>query len=115
MAGSATVVTEALLIEVSQSGRGLHIFLPMGPGRGTKERAGGRRVETYPPDSGRYIARLGALHRRHRTPVCRLVSHFVGGSGGSGTRIGSARPCSLTATWVATTAPQVVTGTNVIG
>lgn len=50
---------EALLIEVSQSGRGLHIFLPMEPGRGTKERAGGRRVETYPPDSGRYIAATG--------------------------------------------------------
>lgn len=50
---------DALLIEVSQSGRGLHIFLPMEPGRGTKERAGGRRVETYPPDSGRYIAVTG--------------------------------------------------------
>lgn len=49
---------EALLIEVSRSGHGLHIFLPMEPGRGTKER-GARRVETYPPDSGRYIAVTG--------------------------------------------------------
>lgn len=49
---------DALLIEVSQSGHGLHIFRPMDRGRGTVER-GARRVETYPPDSGRYIAVTG--------------------------------------------------------
>lgn len=46
---------DALLIEVSQSGRGLHIFRPMARGRG-RVRPG---VEVYPPDSGRYIAVTG--------------------------------------------------------
>lgn len=48
----------AILIEVSQSGTGVHIFLPMRTGRGSKIRDG-RNIEVYPPDSGRYIAVTG--------------------------------------------------------
>lgn len=46
----------AHLIEVSRSGEGLHIFLPMdeGPGRRVRD---GRNVETY--SRGRYIAVTG--------------------------------------------------------
>lgn len=50
---------DALFVEVSQSGRGLHIFVPMSAGKGRVIREGGRRVEVYPPDSGRYIAVTG--------------------------------------------------------
>lgn len=49
---------EAVLVEVSRSGWGLHIFAPMGPGKGRRIRDG-RNIEVYPPDSGRYIAVTG--------------------------------------------------------
>lgn len=48
----------ALLIEVSPSGTGVHVFLPMGPGKGSVIRDG-RNIEVYPPDSGRYICVTG--------------------------------------------------------
>ena len=48
----------ALLIEVSPSGSGVHIFLPMEPGKGFVIRDG-RNIEVYPPDSGRYICVTG--------------------------------------------------------
>lgn len=54
---------DAILVEVSQSGRGLHIFLPMLPGRGRVIRDG-RSIEIYPPDSGRYIAVTGRAYSR---------------------------------------------------
>lgn len=52
------VADRALLVEVSPSGRGVHIFLPMseGPGRVIRD---GRKIEIYPPDSGRYICVTG--------------------------------------------------------
>ena len=49
---------EALLIEVSPSGTGVHVFLPMGTGKGNVIRDG-RNIEVYPPDSGRYICVTG--------------------------------------------------------
>lgn len=49
---------EAVLIEVSPSGNGVHIFLPMEPGKGSVIRDG-RNIEVYPPDSGRYICVTG--------------------------------------------------------
>lgn len=54
--------SRALLIEVSPSGDGIHIFLPMeqGPGRVVRD---GRRIETYPPDSGRYMTVTGKVWR----------------------------------------------------
>lgn len=48
----------AILIEVSPSGEGVHIFLPMEPSAGRKIRDG-RNIEIYPPDSGRYICVTG--------------------------------------------------------
>lgn len=48
----------SLLIEVSPSGSGVHIFLPMEPGKGFVIRDG-RNIEVYPPDSGRYICVTG--------------------------------------------------------
>ena len=48
----------AVLIETSVSGTGIHIFVPMRPGRGRRIRDG-RNIEVYPPDSGRYIAVTG--------------------------------------------------------
>lgn len=53
---------KALLIEVSQSGEGLHLFVPMAEGGGTVVRDGSN-VETYPPNSGRYIAVTGRVYR----------------------------------------------------
>lgn len=50
---------EALLVEISRSGAGVHIFLPMEPGRGRIDYHQGHRVEVYPPGSGRYIAVTG--------------------------------------------------------
>lgn len=50
---------DALLVEVSRSGTGVHIFLPMEQGRGRIEDHQGHRVEVYPPNSGRYIAVTG--------------------------------------------------------
>lgn len=63
LAGWAREVVEehkeaALLIEVSPSGSGVHIFLPMEPGKGSVVRDG-RNIEVYPPDSGRYICVTG--------------------------------------------------------
>lgn len=49
---------EAVWVEVSPSGTGVHVFLPMEPGRGRVIRDG-RNIEVYPPDSGRYIAVTG--------------------------------------------------------
>ena len=49
----------AVWIEVSPSGNGVHIFVPMNQGRGRRIRDGLRSVEVYPPDSGRYIAVTG--------------------------------------------------------
>lgn len=46
---------EAVLIERSLSGRGVHVFLPMAPGAGTRS----EEIEVYPPDSGRFIAVTG--------------------------------------------------------
>lgn len=46
---------EAILIERSVSGRGVHIFTPMAPGAGTRRDT----IEIYPPDSGRFIALTG--------------------------------------------------------
>ena len=46
---------EAILIERSLSGRGVHIFLPMEPGPGHVLPG----MEIYPPDSGRFIALTG--------------------------------------------------------
>ncbi|GAB3292959.1 DNA primase [Pseudoclavibacter terrae] len=54
---------DALLVEVSQSGKGLHIFLPMAQGKGRVIRDGERHVEIYPPDSGRFIAVTGRHYR----------------------------------------------------
>lgn len=51
--------SEPLFVEVSQSGRGLHIFTSMPEGRGTVTRVDGGTVEVYPPDSGRFIALTG--------------------------------------------------------
>lgn len=48
----------AVLIEVSRSGEGVHIFNRMDPGRGRMIRDG-RNIEIYPPESGRYIAVTG--------------------------------------------------------
>lgn len=48
----------ALLIEVSPSGHGIHIFLPMEQGAGRVIRDG-RNIEIYPPDSGRYMTVTG--------------------------------------------------------
>ena len=45
----------AILIEKSLSGKGVHIFMPMSPGAGTRR----DEIETYPPDSGRFIAVTG--------------------------------------------------------
>lgn len=63
LAGWAREVVEehrdtAVLVEVSPSGNGVHIFLPMEPGKGTVIRDG-RNIEIYPPDSGRYICVTG--------------------------------------------------------
>lgn len=46
---------EAVLIERSLSGRGVHIFVPMAPGPGRVSPG----MEVYPPDSGRFIAVTG--------------------------------------------------------
>lgn len=46
---------EAILVEKSQSGKGLHIFLPMPQGAGSRREG----IEVYPPDSGRFIAVTG--------------------------------------------------------
>lgn len=48
---------QAVLIERSLSGKGIHVFVPMGQGAGTV-RAG---IEVYPPDSGRFIAVTGDI------------------------------------------------------
>lgn len=48
----------ALLVELSWSGEGVHIFMRMKPGAGRRIRDG-RNIEVYPPDSGRYIAVTG--------------------------------------------------------
>lgn len=50
---------DAVLVEVSRSGRGLHIFVPMAEGRGSVRTVDGQTIETYPPNSGRYIAVTG--------------------------------------------------------
>ena len=49
---------EAVWVEVSPSGTGVHVFLPMEPGRGRVIRDG-RNIEVYPPDSGRFICVTG--------------------------------------------------------
>lgn len=65
LAGWAREVIEAhreaaVLVEVSPSGNGVHIFLPMEPGKGTVIRDG-RSIEVYPPESGRYICVTGKV------------------------------------------------------
>ncbi len=52
-------VASAVWIEVSPSGNGVHIFTPMGPGSGRVIRDGERKIEIYPPDSGRFICVTG--------------------------------------------------------
>lgn len=49
---------EAVLVEISRSGEGLHIFteLPDGDARRIRD---GRNIEIYPPNSVRYIAVTG--------------------------------------------------------
>lgn len=47
--------SNAILIERSLSRRGVHIFVPMGQGRGSRTKG----IEVYPPDSGRFIAVTG--------------------------------------------------------
>lgn len=49
--------SEAVLIERSMSGTGVHIFLPMEEARGRKIRDGERKIETYSRE--RYIAVTG--------------------------------------------------------
>lgn len=49
--------SEALLVERSRSGEGIHIFLPMAEGRGRRIRDGERNVEIYSRE--RYIAVTG--------------------------------------------------------
>lgn len=49
--------SEAVLIERSMSGTGVHIFLPMAEGRGSRVRDGERSIETYSRE--RYIAVTG--------------------------------------------------------
>lgn len=49
---------DAVWIEVSPSGAGVHVFVPMGTGKGTVIRDG-RNIEVYPPDSGRFICVTG--------------------------------------------------------
>lgn len=49
--------SEAVLIERSMSGNGVHIFLPMAEGRGSRVRDGERNIETYSRE--RYIAVTG--------------------------------------------------------
>lgn len=60
---------DALLIEVSGNGEGLHIFteMPDGPGRKIRD---GRNIEIYPPsdgsrDGGRYICVTGHKYWRN--------------------------------------------------
>ena len=53
--------SRAVLIEVSPSGSGVHIFLPMTGGRGRVVRDGDVCVEVYPPDSGRFICVTGRV------------------------------------------------------
>lgn len=50
----------AVLVEVSPSWNGVHIFLPMPQGKGRKIRDG-RSIEIYPPESGRYICVTGRV------------------------------------------------------
>ncbi|MDY5151349.1 DNA primase [Actinotignum urinale] len=54
---------KAVLVEVSPSGTGVHIFLPMPGGKGHVIREGGKNIEIYPPDSGRYICVTGKALR----------------------------------------------------
>ncbi|WP_341741315.1 DNA primase [Trueperella pyogenes] len=49
---------EAVWIEFSPSGKGVHIFMPMEKGRGRVIRDG-RNIEVYPPESGRFICVTG--------------------------------------------------------
>lgn len=51
--------SRAVLVEVSPSGTGVHIFTPMEPGKGRVIRDG-RNIEVYPPDSGRFICVTGS-------------------------------------------------------
>ena len=48
---------EALFVEVSRSGRGVHIFLPLDEGPGRRIREGAVKLETY--SRARYIAVTG--------------------------------------------------------
>lgn len=48
---------ESILTEVSMSGRGLHLFLPMPEGPGRRIRDGGVKIEAY--SRARYIAVTG--------------------------------------------------------
>lgn len=50
---------DSILTEVSVSGRGLHVFLPMSEGPGKRIRDGERKIEIYSRD--RYIAVTGKL------------------------------------------------------
>lgn len=56
----AEIPEPVLYAEVSQSGRGLHIFVSAPPGRGTVRQFGAGRVERY--TVGRYIAMTGVTY-----------------------------------------------------
>lgn len=53
---------EAVWVEISPSGRGLHVFVPMGAGPGRVIRDG-RNIEVYPPGSGRFVCVTGRCFR----------------------------------------------------
>lgn len=56
---------DPLFVEVSQSGRGLHIFVRIPTGKGSVCHVeGGGTIEVYPPDSGRFIALTGNKFER---------------------------------------------------
>lgn len=54
---------DALLVEVSPSGTGIHIFIEMNEGKGRVIRDG-RNIEIYPPESGRFICMTGKKFKR---------------------------------------------------
>ncbi|WIK82152.1 DNA primase [Micrococcus lylae] len=53
----AEISEPVLYVEVSQSGRGLHVFVSAPPGRGSVRKVSGGRIERY--TTGRYIAMTG--------------------------------------------------------
>lgn len=68
----AEIPEPVLYTEVSQSGRGLHVFVSAPAGRGSVREVGGGRLERY--TTGRYIAMTGTpytlpVEMRHATPL----------------------------------------------